>query len=408
VSAPAAVRRAPGASPAAPRPVRRAGARRARAAVAALAVAAALLAAAGAARAVTWEPADGLALRTVAEGFERPVHVASPPGDRRLFVVEQGGRILLVERGRPRARPFLDLTARVRAGGERGLLSLAFHPRYARNGLFFVNYTDRDGHTRIERYRVSSDPTVADPASGRTILRIEQPFANHNGGHILFGPDGMLWIGMGDGGGGGDPLGHGQNRATLLGAILRIDVDRGDPYAIPPDNPWPRTAGTRPELWAIGARNPWRLAMDPVERLVYVADVGQNRFEEVHVVPLAGGVNLGWNIMEGRACHRAQRCDTAGLDLPPVVYPHGEGCSITGGVVYRGRALPALAGHYLFADYCAGWIRSFRWAGGRVEAARAWRLPRVEAPVSFAVDGDGEVLVVSHAGRILRLEPARR
>jgi hypothetical protein len=361
------------------------------------------------AAAVTWAAGTGLVARPIADGFDHPVHVASPPGDPRLFVVEQTGRVRVIKAGRTLGRPFLDLTRQVRFGGERGLLSIAFHPRYAATGWFFVNYTDRDGTTRIERYRASSDPDVADPSSARLVLEIPQPFQNHNGGHMLFGPDTMLWIGMGDGGSAGDPYGHGQNRATLLGKILRVDVGRGAPYAIPPDNPWPRAAGTRPEIWALGTRNPWRMWIDPAAGLLYVADVGQNRWEEVHVVPLApGGRNLGWNLMEGGHGYRNPAFDRGGLDVPAVEYEHDDGCSITGGIVYRGRRIPSLVGHYLFADYCRGWIRSVRWSAGRATSHREWRPLRVSQPVSFGIDPEGEVLVVSHTGTIYRLDPASR
>jgi hypothetical protein len=218
----------------------------------------------------------------------------------------------------------------------------------------------------------------------------------------------MLWIAMGDGGSGGDPQGHGQNRRTLLGALLRIDVDRATPYAVPPDNPWADGADGQPEIWATGVRNPWRIWIDPVEDLLYVADVGQNRWEEVHVASAgAPGLNYGWNLMEGRHPYGAPRAGAGGLELPPVEYPHDDGCSITGGVVYRGRALPQLAGHYLFSDYCAGWIRSFRWDGRSAIARRQWVLPALRSVTSFGVDAGGEPLVVSHEGAIYRLVPAR-
>ncbi len=235
--------------------------------------------------------------------LEDPVYVAAPTGDDRLFVVEQAGRIRIVRNGVLLETPFLDISSRVSNGNERGLFSVAFHPQFSNNGLLFVNFTDPQGNTRIERFRASPDPDLADPASALAILSIDQPYANHNGGHILFGPSGELFVGMGDGGSGGDPLGNGQNRQTLLGAILRLDVDGEEPYAIPADNPWADHDRFRPEIWAWGVRNPWRLAFDPSEGLLYVADVGQNRREEVNVVPAdEGGLNFGWNIMEGTNC----------------------------------------------------------------------------------------------------------
>lgn len=352
---------------------------------------------------------EGLVLTKVAGGLDQPVHLTAPVGDPRLFVVEQPGRVRIIRDGRALPRPFLDLTDRVRAGGERGLLSLAFHPRYAQNGRFFVNYTDRDGDTQIVRFTVSDDPDAADPASAMPILSVEQPYANHNGGHILFGPDGMLYVGMGDGGSADDPHGHGRNPNTLLGAILRIDVDAREPYAIPADNPYAKGGG-RAEIWAIGVRNPWRMWIDPAAKLLYVADVGQNRWEEVSVVPLAaGGLDYGWNVMEGRHCFRTPRCDTTVLVQPVLEYGHDEGCSITGGIVYRGRAVPALAGHYLYADYCSGWIRGFRYDGARAVERRAWVARRIGSIGSFGQGGDGEAYVLTLEGDVLRIgaPPAR-
>ncbi|OGF04610.1 MAG: hypothetical protein A2W00_02405 [Candidatus Eisenbacteria bacterium RBG_16_71_46] len=350
----------------------------------------------------------GLRLETVAEGLAAPVYLTAPSGDPRLFVVEQDGRVLVLENGRLRPQPFLDLRDRVRSGGEQGLLSLAFHPRYAENGFFYVDYTDRNGDTRIERYRVSRDPNRADPSSGRLLLRIVQPYSNHNGGLVLFGPDGMLYVGMGDGGSGGDPQGNGQNRSTLLGKLLRIDVDRGAPYAIPPDNPFASGKGGRPEIWAWGLRNPWRYAFDREAGLLYIADVGQNRWEEIDVAPAdRPGLDYGWNVMEGNHCYAAPRCDASGLWPPTVEYPHPQGCSITGGFVYRGRDIPALVGHYVFSDYCSGWLRSFRHVDGRAVDLRQWDVGKIGSVSSFGLDGTGELYVLTLQGRVLRLAPAR-
>ena len=348
--------------------------------------------------------AEGLALESVADGFAEPVHLAAPAGDPRLFVVEQRGRIRIVRDGRVLAEPFLDVAALLSRGSERGLLSVAFHPRYASNGLFYVNYTDRDGDTRVVRYRVSRDPDRADPASARVLLTVDQPYPNHNGGHLLFGPDGMLYIGMGDGGSGGDPQGHAQNRADLLGDLLRIDVDRGEPYAIPPDNPFLRRSGMRAEIWAWGLRNPWRFAFDPAGRWLYIADVGQNEREEVDVADARrAGLNYGWNVWEGTRCYRrGGGCDSAGMVMPVVEVEHPDGCSITGGFVYRGRAMPNLIGHYFYSDYCGGWIRSFRWDGRAVTEHREWKGLEGGAVSSFGEDGAGELYLVSHDGRIRR------
>lgn len=343
----------------------------------------------------------------VATGLSNPVHLAAPPGDPRLFVVEQAGRIRIVQDGELLPTPFLDIVSKVASGGERGLLSVAFHPDYAANGYFFVNYTDRSGDTRIERYTVSAaDPNRADPASAKPILHVEQPYANHNGGLVLFGPDGMLYIGMGDGGSAGDPHGHGQNEGTLLGALLRIDVDRGDPYAIPLGNPYVGEPGARGEIWAIGLRNPWRFAFDPPANRLYIADVGQSRYEEVNVVAAdAPGLNYGWNIVEGAHCYPGGSCDQAGLVLPVLEYTHDDGCSITGGVVYRGKAIPSLVGHYLYADYCAGWIRSFRYDGAAAVDHRELFSGGAGRILSFGQDAAGEVYVLSSNGRVYRIEP---
>jgi glucose/arabinose dehydrogenase len=344
----------------------------------------------------------------IVDGLQQPVHLTAPAGDARLFIVEQPGRIQIVRDGRLLREPFLDLTDRIRSGGERGLLSVAFHPRYRSNGLFYVNYTDRAGDTRIERYRVRSDPDRADPASATLVLEIDQPYANHNGGHIVFGPDGKLWIGMGDGGSGGDPQRHGQNRASLLGKMLRIDVDARAPYAIPADNPFARTSGTRPEIWALGMRNPWRFCFDRRESLLVIADVGQNQWEEIDAVSLrSAGANFGWNVMEGNHCYDAPNCRTTGFIPPVLQYSHGEGCSITGGVVYRGRAIPMLGGHYLFTDYCRGWIRSARLSPRGATDYREWAGLHVDSPTSFGEDASGEVYVLSHSGAVYRIAAAR-
>ncbi|HSJ16227.1 MAG TPA: PQQ-dependent sugar dehydrogenase [Longimicrobiales bacterium] len=348
----------------------------------------------------------GLRAVLVTSGVIAPTHIASPPDDDRLFVVEQAGRIRILAGGALREAPFLDIRERVGAGGERGLLSVAFHPDYATNGTFFVNYTDREGDTRIERFRVSSSPDLADAASGTLILTVAQPYANHNGGHILFGPDGFLYVGMGDGGSGGDPHGHGQNPATLLGALLRLDVAGAEPYAVPADNPF-AGGGGRGEIWAIGLRNPWRLAFDPATGTLWVADVGQGAREEVNVVPAsAAALNYGWNRYEGRACYR-EPCDPAGLTGPVHDYRHPDGCSITGGAVYRGSALPDLAGHYLYSDYCAGWIRSFRVQDGVAVDHRDWNITGLSQVTSFGVDRHGELYVATGTGRVYRLEPDR-
>lgn len=335
------------------------------------------------------KPQAELAVEPVARGLDAPVHLTAPAGDDRLFVVEQEGRIRIIKGGRVLDRPFLDIARKVASGGERGLLSMAFHPRYRENGFFYVNYTDREGDTQIERYRVSADPDVADSASVRPLLRIEQPYSNHNGGHVLFGPDGMLYIGTGDGGAGGDPHGHGQNRSSLLGKLLRMDVDAAEP---------------RPEIWALGLRNPWRMAFDQPTGLLYIADVGQNRWEEINVQPAdRRDLNYGWNRMEGAHCYGLPVCRRAGLVEPLVEYSHDDGCSITGGVVYRGKRLPFLAGHYLYSDYCSGFLRSFRYVNGAVVERRQWPVGDLGSVYSFGEDAAGEVYIVSGNGTVYRL-----
>lgn len=352
------------------------------------------------------EGAGTLHLASVASGFASPVFLATPPGDTaRLFVVEQTGLIQIVQHGVRLGSPFMDITDRVASGGERGLLSVAFHPNYAANGFFYVNYTDLNGDTRVERYSVSvADSNLADTATHKLILFVRQPYSNHNGGLVMFGPDGMLYIGMGDGGSGGDPENRAQHPDSLLGKLLRIDVDRGDPYAIPPNNPF-ATSGGAPEIWAIGLRNPWRFAFDPPSGLLYIADVGQNTWEEVDVEPASqGGLNYGWRVMEGAHCSNPDPCQLAGLVLPRVEYTRNDGCAVIGGFVYRGTRSPSLVGEYFFADLCGGWLRSFTVAGGNVSTRTLWT-PDVSpgTPLSFGEDANGELYVLSSGGTVYRI-----
>jgi glucose/arabinose dehydrogenase len=248
---------------------------------------------------------------------------------------------------------------------------------------------------------------VADPTSAKTVLSVEQPFSNHNGGLITFGPDGMLYVGLGDGGSGGDPLNSGQDVGTLLGSILRIDVNAGDPYAIPADNPFVNDPAARDEIWAYGLRNPWRFAFDREADVLFVADVGQNSWEEVNAVPAsAGALNFGWRLMEGNHCFNPPSCSPNGLVRPVVEYDHDDGCSITGGFVYRGAAIPSIRGHYFYSDFCSGWLRSFAIAGGQATDHTDWDVGRVGNVVSFGEDATGELYVVVQDGRVLRLAPA--
>lgn len=351
-------------------------------------------------------PAVQLGLAVVATGLNSPVYLASPPGDVRLFVVEQGGRIRIIENGQVLGGSFLDIGADISSGGERGLLSLAFHPDYAANGYLYVNYTDQNGDTRVVRYTVSGNPNLADAQSDKLILTVSQPFGNHNGGLVTFGPDGMLYIGMGDGGSGGDPSDHGQNRNTLLGALLRIDVDGGDPYAVPADNPFVGQVGARGEIWAYGLRNPWRFSFDAPGGMLYIADVGQDAWEEVNAVATtAAAVNYGWRIMEGAHCFDPSvNCDQTGLELPVLEYGHSQGCSVTGGYVYRGSALTGLQGHYFYADYCSGWIRSFRLENGEATDQKTWGVGSIGRITSFGVDASGELYVLTDQGTVYRFD----
>lgn len=343
-----------------------------------------------------------LAMQQVVAGLDDPTYLTAPAGDARLFVVEQAGRIVIVKNGVLVPLPFLDIRNKVGSGGERGFLSVAFHPQYRTNGFLFANYTDTRGDTRIERYSVSRNAEVADPSSAKLILTIRQPYSNHNGGMNQFGPDGMLYVGMGDGGGQGDPHGNGQNPNALLGKLLRLNVDRGEPYTSAPANPFARGGG-RPEIWAVGLRNPWRFAFDIREGNLYIADVGQDHAEEVNIVPMnRAGVNYGWNRVEGVSCLRGSSCDQRGLQRPVLVYTHSDGCSITGGFVYRGRAIPALDGHYFYADYCSSWLRSFKYVNGRVTEQTEWPVGKLSSISSFGLDGAGEMYAVSHAGRIYK------
>jgi glucose/arabinose dehydrogenase len=362
----------------------------------------------------------------VVTGLDRPVgFVNAGDGSGRRFIVEQSGRIrILTPGGFILADPFLNISTKVSCCGERGLLGLAFHPQYADNGAFFVNYTNLSGNTVVARYLVDdTDPNKGDPDSEEILLTVSQPFSNHNAGDIAFGPDGYLYITMGDGGSGGDPLNHGQNLGTLLGSLLRIDVDsEPDPglaYAIPPDNPFVGNVGALDEIWAFGLRNPWRMSFDRVTGDLFIADVGQNTREEVNFQPPTspGGENYGWKVLEGTHCHSDNPpgiCNeflTGGSTLPVLEYPNAgtTNCSVTGGYRYRGSAFPQLEGIYFFGDYCSGriWGTVPRCDGEwemRLLLQVGWLIS------SFGEDEDGEVYVVRYAsgtnGRVYRLVPA--
>jgi glucose/arabinose dehydrogenase len=356
-----------------------------------------------------------LPLAPLVEDLDRPVDVVSAgDGSGRLFVVEKPGRIRVVKDGVLLATPMLAIEFFVRGGGdEQGLLGLAFHPRFATTRHLYVNYTrDPDGATVIARYTVPAEtPDVADEDSKQILLTIPQPYANHNGGPLRFGPDGYLYVGMGDGGNGNDPQNRAQDPQSLLGKILRLDVDAAVPYAVPPGNMFASPASGRPEIWAMGLRNPWKMAFDPRNATLWIGDVGQDLREEVNRVDTAGAPpNFGWRVMEGTRCTNlggGAPCDSASFTPPVVEYTHDEGCSVTGGEMYFGRDLPTAAygGAYLFADFCNGKV----WSAELVDAA--WRRTEVgetDFHVStFGRDEWGEVYVADYgAGRVLRIGAA--
>ena len=353
---------------------------------------------------------DTVRLVQVATGLDFPLFLTAPPGDNaRLFIVEKTGKIRIVKSGSVLSTPFLDLSARVSDADEQGLLGLAFHPQYAVNGRFVVDYTDPNGDTHVSAFRVSANPDVADPASEQVLLAIDQPFDNHNGGMVVFGPDGKLYIGMGDGGSAGDPQGNGQNKGVLLGKILRVDVSGAGVLSVPADNPFVGQAGARPEIWSYGLRNPWRFSFDRAQGDLYIADVGQNAREEVDVATGAAqfgkGLNFGWNVMEGVACYSpSSGCPRSGLTLPVLDYDHSNGCSITGGYVYRGSAAPGLRGLYFYSDYCSGWVRSFRLQGTAAADQRDWPALRPGGQVtSFGEDAQGELYIMIQSGKVFRI-----
>ncbi len=344
-----------------------------------------------------------VSLRTVVSGLSAPVHLTHAR-DRsgRLFVVEQGGTIRIIHNNQLLPLPFLDIRSRVLFWGEMGLLSVAFHPNYARNGRFFVNYTADEGSglmSIVAEYRVSStNPNLADPTEYR-ILEVPKPYFIHHGGLNLFGPDGMLYIGLGDGDSPGDPLNTSQNLGLLLGKVLRIDVNAGGPYAVPWDNPFLTTPGARPEIWALGFRNPWRFSFDRCNGRLVLGDVGQDSWEEVDTI--LKGKNYGWRIMEGAHCFNPPTgCKTAGLELPIHEYSHSVGCSVIGGFVYRGRNWPGLVGRYVFGDLCGP-----LWA--LTPTGNTWtrtELLQTGLPItSFGEDEAGELYLMDYTGSVYRI-----
>jgi glucose/arabinose dehydrogenase len=347
--------------------------------------------------------------RVVSVNFHHPVYVAEPPdGTGRLFVVEQAGRLRVIKDGTLVERPFLDISRRVRSSGmEQGLLGLAFHRDYKNNRRYVVNYTrEPDGATVVAEYRASEDRDVSSP-SEKVILVIPQPYVNHNGGMVEFGPDGFLYIGMGDGGSRGDPENRGQNRDELLGKMLRIDVDHGTPYAVPPDNPFV-AGGGRGEIFAYGLRNPWRFSFDRETQQLWAGDVGQNEWEEIDVVRLGG--NYGWKIMEGNHCFPPRtRCFSDGLVPPVAEYPtKGRRCSVIGGYVYRGQRVASLRGVYVHGDFCSGEIFGLWSHQTGQEIGSPHLLLATDLKISsFGQDQAGELYVVDHGGGIYRIVAGR-
>jgi glucose/arabinose dehydrogenase len=352
--------------------------------------------------------AQDVALLPIATGLDQPVALTHA-GDTRLFITQQTGTIRIYDALGLRATPFLDIRPVVLSGGERGLLSVAFHPQYRDNGLFFVYYTNANGDNNVARYKVSSDPDRADAASGTVLLTIPHPtFANHNGGQLQFGPDGYLYIGTGDGGSAGDPNNNAQNLNQLLGKILRIDVDHGSPYAIPPSNPFAQRTGARGEIWAYGVRNPWRFSFDRATGDLWIGDVGQDAYEEVDLQPVTsiGGENYGWRKMEGLHCYNpTSNCIDPGVTFPILEYSHAGGaCSISGGYRYRGTQIPSLQGLYLYGDYCTGTISKAAQAGANWSSSTLFTTTlRISA---FGEDIGGELYVMDVAkGIVYKIAP---
>ncbi len=346
----------------------------------------------------------------VVEGLQQPTAVVSPPGDDRLFVTERIGRVKVVAPdGTVLPESFLNITDRVLANGiEQGLLGLAFHPDYAANGRFFVYYTNKDAKRTLAEYRVSTaSKDQADHSSERILFTRSQPEGStdirHYGGGLNFGPDGYLWVSVGDG---ADSRDQGQDPNTIFGTLLRLDVDSGDPYGTPGDNPFVNGGGT-PEVWAYGLRNPWRFTIDQPTRLIYIGDVGQGAREEINVLSIDddAGANLGWANVEGTMCFFEKDCDPAAYHLPTIEYDHDAGCSVTGGVVYRGSAIPELDGHYFYGDWCKGWIKSFLYVDGVPTEERDWAdvYDPTNQPNGFGNDANGEVYVATFGGSILKL-----
>jgi len=373
-----------------------------------------------------------LSSQFIASGLDKPIYLTAPPGCvDTLYVVEQSGKIRIISNGVLLKKPFLDITDRVHnplfPGDERGLLGMAFHPDFYDNGCFYLNYISKEQTTIVSRF--STQFNISLKKTEEIVLTIEQPYSNHNGGQLEFGHDGFLYIGVGDGGSAGDPFNNGQNNNTLLGSILRIDVNSDFPYGIPPSNPVYENIKKQNEVWLFGLRNPWRFSFDPKTNELYIGDVGQNGWEEIHLIPYEkGGSNLGWNIMEGNHCYPDDMpCDKTGLTLPIFEYPNDanymktlvgfvqtkpevQGCSVTGGYVYRGALIPHFQGHYIFADYCTGKFWSFVYENNKVTQFKKRTTELREGTgkkqfyvSSFGKDGIGELYFLDYGGSVYKI-----
>ena len=372
-----------------------------------------------------------IAIQKVANVPSKSLYITQPRNETNLlFVLNQKGKIFILRDNKTLKKPFLDITDRVHGsltpGSEEGLLGLAFHPNYQKNGYFYVNYVNKNDSSIVSRFSVSSDPETADPTSEKIILKVDQPFGNHNGGHLAFGPkDNMLYIGFGDGGKSGDPFNNSQDLNTFLGSILRIDIDNGNPYQIPPDNPFYGQEGKKGEIFCYGLRNPWRFSFDRVTNDLLIGDVGQNKWEEVNwnTWDESKGANYGWRIMEADHCFNPEDfCDTSGLSMPIHTYPNNAaymrilmgmdeseatGCSVTGGYVYRGNKKSSFWGTYIFGDYCTGRIWAFNYDEGKVSnfqnIRKKIKINSEELPLfisSFGEDSSGELYVVDYLGSV--------
>jgi glucose/arabinose dehydrogenase len=359
-------------------------------------------------------PLQGLELETLFTGFSQPSTINAIEGDDRLFIAQRVGVIRILDENRELLDPaFLDISDLVLAGGiEQGLLGFDFHPDYDTNGLFYVYYTDKGGRRQLSEFAVSvSDPNRARADSERVLIELEQPpdatDIRHYAGQVGFGPDGYLWVSLGDG---ADSRRQGQDSNTMFGSVIRIDVDNGEPYEVPADNPFVAGGGAD-EVWAYGLRNPWRFSIDEATRMIYIADVGHADQEEVNVVPIddGGGYNFGWSDVEGTRCFHAQPCDLELYTSPAITYLHDEGCSVTGGYVYRGSEIPELDGTYFYSDWCSQWIRSFKFESGTITDETDWteELGTIGQINSFGVGGDGELYLVTHDGTVAKLTARR-